>query len=429
MIQFHIDRIIHGSAATAQDRQLAVMLVLGVLRQMEFLDVIIARFSRHPLNKMKPLTLMTLRVGVYQLFFLDRIPVSAAVNETVTVLKTERQPRWIINFANGLLRNIERQRSTLPGPDSAGEDGGPVFNHPDWLVQRWREQYGLERTRKICRANNSEPLMTLRVNTRLTSCDELMDRFRHEGYEIRQGRYAPDALVLGRFSGAVFSLPGFDEGLFHVQDEAAQLAAGLLGPFESGRRALDACAGLGGKTCHLAQIMPDRAMLTAVEPDDRRFRLLEDNLRRLGLKDRVETFHGGLIAFAESGTGLFDAILVDAPCSGTGVIRRHPDIRWNRQLTDLQAYQQKQRELLDAAASLLAADGVLAYATCSIEPEENQQVIELFLSDHSGFVLTDCRDFLPGAAANLVDRQGYFCPSPDNGLDGFFAARLEYISS
>ncbi|NIA04901.1 MAG: 16S rRNA (cytosine(967)-C(5))-methyltransferase RsmB, partial [Proteobacteria bacterium] len=382
VVQVHIDRLIHGSSLAGPDRQLAVMLVLGVLRQQQFLDTVIARFSSVPPGRMKPLTLTALRVGVYQLFFLDRIPASAAVNETVKVLKAEKQPRWLINFVNGVLRTIARQRTSLPGPDAAGKDGAPVLNHPDWLLRRWRARYGPDRTEEICRLNNLEPLLSLRVNTRLISREALADRCRRAGHGVRNGRYAPDALVLESGAGAVANLPGFAEGLFQVQGEAAQLATLLLAPFAAGRRYLDACAGLGGKTGHLAQLLPAGAELTAVEPDRRRFALLGENLRRLGADGNITLFNGGLDEFAGSGQRRFDAILIDAPCSGTGVIRRHPDIRWNRQEDDLHSYQRQQGILLHTAASLLAPGGILVYATCSLEPEENQQVIDAFCETH-----------------------------------------------
>lgn len=426
MVQVHIDRLIHGSSLAGPDRQLAVMLVRGVLRQQQFLDAVIARFASVPPGKMKPLTLMALRVGVYQLFFLDRVPASAAVNETVKVLKAEKQPRWLINFVNGVLRTVARQKESLPGPDAAGEEGTPILNHPDWLLQRWRARYGPEQTEEICRRNNQEPPLCLRVNTRLISREALAERCRRAGHEVRNGSYAPDGLILESGAGAVAGLPGFAEGLFQVQGEAAQLATLLLAPFTAGRRYLDACAGLGGKTGHLAQLLPAGAELTAVEPDRRRFALLGENLRRLGASGDITLFNGSLDEFARSGGRRFDAILIDAPCSGTGVIRRHPDIRWNRQEDDLRSYQQQQGMLLHIAADLLAPGGILVYATCSLEPEENQQVIDAFRETHSGFTPTDCRAFLPPAADRLITADGCFYPTPADGLDGFFAARLEH---
>jgi len=374
---------------------------------------------------MKPLTLMALRVGAYQLLFLDRIPDSAAVNESVRVLREERQPRWLVNFANGVLRAIARNKDVLPGPDAPDAQGVLTLDHPEWLVRRWQAAYGQEQAALICQANNREPALTLRVNTLRTTGEELAGMLRAHGCGIRPGRFVPDSLVPDNFVGPVTGLPGYAEGLFHVQDEAAQLVALLLSPLAPGQRCLDACAGLGGKTCHLAQLLPKGAELLAVEPSAYRFRLLAQNLARLHLEGRVKQFQGRLEDFAPAQPGRFARILVDAPCSGTGVIRRHPDIRWNRKPEDLPVYQRQQLELLELAWALLAPDGVLVYATCSLEPEENQQVVASFLQRHAEFTVTDCRDFLPPSAAELVDPSGYFCPTPDRGLDGFFAARLQ----
>ncbi len=417
-----VDTVIHRSALGPGDRNLAVKMVQGVLRQMQYLDAVIARFSKVPVRKMKTLTIMTLRVGVYQVVFLDRIPDSAAVNETVKVMKGAGQPRWLINFVNGMLRNIVRHKKELPDPGMDTRDNGSPLNHPDWQVKRWREHFGYERTRAICRANNTEPHLALRVNTRLTGTTELASLFRKEGCRALPGRYAQDALVLEDFSGPVSSLPGYGDGLFHVQDEAAQLVALLLGPFAEGARYLDGCAGLGGKTCQIAQLAPARTELVAVEPSRHRVVLLRENLQRLRL-DSVSVYHGSLEEFCAEGPGLFKGVLIDAPCSGTGVVGRHPDIRWNRRQEDLKTYQRQQADLLEHAAPLVEPGGILVYATCSMEPEENMEVVEAFLGKHSDFTVEDCRPFLPEAAA-AVAASGFFAPTPADGMDGFFGARL-----
>ncbi|MCL7486867.1 MAG: 16S rRNA (cytosine(967)-C(5))-methyltransferase RsmB [Desulfobulbaceae bacterium] len=420
-VQPHIEAMIYRAPFAAGDRHLAVMMVQGVLRQMQYLDAIISRFARHPLAKMKPLTLMALRVGAYQLLFLDRVPDSAAVNETVKVLQAERQPKWIVSFANAILRNISRQKEELPGLDTAGKNGRAVLNHPAWLVKRWQQRYGVEKTGEICRLNNQEPFLALRANTLSSDAQSLIRLFSEAGVKAHEGRYATDALILDSQAGPVAGLPGYDRGFFHVQDEAAQLVTKLLGPFEDRGLYLDACAGLGGKTCQLAQLVPAGAQLFAVEPSRHRFQLLQENLQRLGLEKRVGIFQGRV---GEKGTDKFHGILVDAPCSGTGVIRRHPDIRWNRRPRDLRMYQRQQVEILRQAANLLLPGGILVYATCSMEPEENEQVIEIFLSGNREFSVSNARHFLPGAAAELVNSAGFFSSTPAQGLDGFFGVRL-----
>ncbi|WPD23448.1 MAG: 16S rRNA (cytosine(967)-C(5))-methyltransferase RsmB [Candidatus Electrothrix scaldis] len=427
-VQGFINRIIHDSGLKNEERQLAVMLVMGVLREQEYLDLLISRFSKTKLTKMKPLTLAALRIGVVQICRLERIPDSAAVNETVKALKKMRQPGWLCSFVNGTLRTIARNKESLPRPEEVGPEGTPVLNHPAWMTARWQEQFGLEQMREICRINNLEPDLCLQINPARTDWDSLLARFTEQGMSnVKAGSFCPDSLILSEQRGAVTDLPGFAEGLFQVQDQAARLACELLRPFKEQGRYLDGCAGLGGKTCILAALLPQDASLVAVEPDQRRSRLLQENLQRQGLTDRikqVQTVQQDLQTFAADDNRLFDGIFIDAPCSGTGVIRKHPDIRWNRQPEVLISSQKTQLELLHTAAALLKPGGVLVYATCSLEPEENQQVVEQFLATNDAFMLTDCRDFLPASAASLVDAQGCFAPLPTEEIEGFFAARL-----
>jgi len=421
-----VDLLFHAAIERLADldRNLVKTLVYGVLRHKEHLDHILRSFARHPLRKMKPRTLMTLRVGVYQLLFLDRIPESAAVNATVNTLKEANQPPWLIGFANGILRAVARSRATLPTADQLAAAEPPLLNHPAWLLDRWQARFGQETARAICRINNTEPLLALRVNARRTSRSLLLEMLTKTGIVARKGSYSPTSLIVDAFPGAIAALPGYEAGLFQVQDEAAQLASLLIGRLPSRCRVLDGCAGLGGKTLHLAELLPPDGAIVAVEPDPRRYRLLRDNLRRLGHGQAVLPARTDLDSYAAGRPQPFDVVLIDAPCSGTGVIRRQPDIRWNRQPEDLAAYQQTQLHLLATGAALLKPGGVLLYATCSLEPEENQEVIRLFLERYPWFSLDNAAPFLPESARRLVDAAGFFAPNPADGLDGFFAARL-----
>ncbi len=404
-----------------RDHQLARALVFGILRRQQYLDCIIDRFSRHPVTKMKPRTLVGLRTGIYQLLFMDRIPASAAVNETVQAFKAGRQPKWLVRFVNGVLRSVARERDSLPPPERMTVDGVPVLNHPEWLVRRWERVYGRQRTCGICRINNEPPPLTLRVNTGLLPQHQFAAMLVEIG-RVEYGKFAETALCLPDFRGDVASLPGYDRGCFVVQDEAAQLATCLL-TMKQGGRYLDGCAGVGGKTTHLAALLPAGADLTAIEPEKRRYRLLGENLQRMQVTG-VATVNMDLDGFTDTSSEKYDGILLDVPCSGTGVIRRRPDIRWNRREEDLAGYQRQQLKLLRTAAPLVQGDGIIVYATCSLEPEENSEVIEAFLAEHAQFCLEDARRFLPSAAQQLVSAVGFFQPTPEKGLDGFFAARL-----
>lgn len=402
-----------------RDRQFVMALVHGVVRWQGYLDAIIQKFSSHPLRKMKPLTLVALRVGLFQLIFLDRVPESAAINETVQGLKSARQPKWLTGFVNGILRAMVRQRADLPAPDEAAA----VLSHPAWLVARWEALFGPERARRICWINNVLPPLVVRVNSRLISVDEGITLLRENGLDCERGFFAREAVRINNFQGPVTGLPGYGQGFFAVQDEAAQLVTHLLAPFANAGY-LDGCAGLGGKTLHLAQLLPKGARVVAVEPSLKRQALLQDNLQRLGGVE-IEIHGETLQEFAGQRQGGFAGVLIDAPCSGLGVIRRQPDIRWQRTLAALQGYQARQRELLGAAAELLEQDGVLVYATCSIDPRENEEVIAAFMQEHPEFSITPAQEYLPEAAKGFCDGKGFFKTTPEQGLDGFFAARLQ----
>jgi 16S rRNA (cytosine967-C5)-methyltransferase len=409
-----------------RDRQLLFALVYGVARWRGYLDWVIGRFSSHPPAKMKPRTSAALRVGLLQLLILDRIPAAAAINETVQALRAARQPKWLTGFVNGLLRNVERQRDDLATPWHQAEKLplSARLSHPQWLLDRWRNRYGPEKMLAIAAADNEPPPLCLRINTARISVEEFLAACRERGIPAEEGSLAPSAVHLPDYGGSVAQLPGYEAGWFMVQDEAAQLVSLLAGTFLEGGRYLDACAGLGGKTTHLAALLPAGSSLVAIEPNPKRVERLQENLARLGLAEKVAVRIGELSGF-RTASGRYRSILVDAPCSGLGVIRRHPDIRWNRSPEDLGRYQQKQLTLLTEAAALLLPGGALVYVTCSIEPEENDQVVARFLADHPEFKVSDARELLPSAAAALVDEKGFFRTLPgEQGLDGFFAARL-----
>jgi 16S rRNA (cytosine967-C5)-methyltransferase len=416
----------HGSMLDQRDRQLLQSLVFGVIRWRGYFDWLIAQFSSHPLAGMKCRTRQALRVGLVQLLVMDRIPAAAAINETVLALKTARQPGWLTGFVNGLLRQVERRRAEIATPWQRPEELplAARVSHPPWLLDRWLQRYGLGKTMAICTANNTPPVLCLRVNTRKVSVERFLGICWEAGLMPQQGGFAPAAVRLPGYRGLVTAIPGYAEGYFQIQDEAAQLVSLLLAPAGAGNY-LDACAGLGGKTTHLAELLPVQSRLTALEPNPKKIDQLKANLNRLDLTGKVTITIGELETLHIAQPELFRGILVDAPCSGLGVIRRHPDIRWNRTAEELERYQEKQLALLVEAARLLAPDGVLVYATCSTEPEENEQVVERFCGSRDDIAGSDCREFLPEAAASLIDGRGYFQTLPgEQEMDGFFAARL-----
>lgn len=417
-----IDRILNHTALDSRDSHLITALVYGVLRRQRYLDAILSHFSSHPLNKMKDFTLQALRVGAYQLLCLDRIPPSAAVNETVKAIRTDRKPRWLVNFVNGVLRALARQGYN---PELWGENGwssAVKLSHPDWLYNRYLKRYGEKQARAICEVNNRKPCLSLCLNTSVIKRVDFIELLRTRGIKAIPGFYLRETVILPEYSGTVNRLPGYRRGWFIVQDEGAQLITRMLAPLPPGTY-LDACAGVGGKTIQLSLILPPGGRLTATEPNRKRFALLQENLDRMNLTPVVNKNHTTLKNFREQSEISYGNILLDAPCSGSGVIRRHPDIRWNLNGDDdLKAYQATQLALLNEASGLLATRGVLVYGTCSTEPEENEEVIEKFLDSNKMFSIE--RPMLSESCQQLLDDRGFLRLLPEEYHDGFFAARL-----
>lgn len=402
-----------------------MQLVYGVLRHRQLLDRILQLLSKTPLGKLDSFVHQALAVGLYQLFFLERIPQSAAVNEAVESCKAAKIPQRLHGFVNGVLRQAIRQKETLFDKAQSDSSGGPILNHPEWLIERWRQNFGLEETKRICAANNCEPTLVVRVNSPTIRREDFCRTLAEAGISCSSGAYSPEAVILRDFHGSITTIPGYNEGFFQVQDEAAQLATQLLGPFHPRGRYLDACAGLGGKTSHLLQLARQHDLhIHGVEPEAHRLKKLKENLARLFPGESPDIYAGQLQQFSSHCDDLlFNGILIDAPCSGTGVTGRHPDIRWNRRPEELMLYQQEQLALLSVASRLVARNGLLVYATCSLEPEENEQVIKQFLAAHQAFVLSDCTPYLPEPAHRFVEKN-FFTPHPSATIDGFFAARM-----
>lgn len=404
------------------NRQLASNIIFGLLRNRESLDVMLQHLCNQPLKKFHPFILQALRVGLFQIMFLDRIPVSAAVNESVKAVQAARLPKRLHGFVNGVLRNSIRKREELEALTE--NPAQAILNHPQWLTQRWQKRYGKDETARICKQNNEQAALILQINSCVTNRETFHKTLHENAIQCHNGGYCEDTLILEDYHGGVSTLPGFTEGHFQVQDQGAQLLAHLIGPMTRKGEYLDACAGVGGKTSVLIQLADSvQAKVSAVEPDTMRQEKFKENMERLHPKLSIPLFSGKLQDFAHSTGKRFHGILLDAPCSGTGVIRRHPDIRWNRRAEDFSTYQKTQLELLQSAASLLHPQGILVYATCSLEKEENEQVITYFLAANTNFSLEDCSRFLPPAAGKLVNNS-YFTPLPNAETDGFFGAVL-----
>jgi 16S rRNA (cytosine967-C5)-methyltransferase len=399
------DELLHGALAKAaldeRDRALTTELFYGCLRQCAALDWIAAQKSRQ--GRPRPAVAVLARLGLYQLFFLDRIPAHAAVHETVELGKKHLSARET-GFLNALLRAAERERGAL----KAALDRQPLatrLSHPGWLVARWTARYGETNTRALLEWNNTPPTLYARVNTLGATADELLARWRDAGIEAKltaDGRWRQPMIEL---SGACVPerLPGFSEGAFYIQDPSTVLAVEMLDP-QPGERVLDACAAPGGKTTLMAAMMRDRGDIVAEDSSTERLKLVVANCARLG----VASVTVQRAKPANPGETWFDRVLLDVPCSNSGVMRRRVDARWRLRPDDFGQLAAGQLSLLQAASRRVKRGGVLVYSTCSLEMEENRGVLDAFMKDAAEFTLERAEETFP----------------PKDGVDGAFAARL-----
>ncbi len=414
-----------------RDRALANELVFGVLRWRGRLDWIIEHLSKRPVHRIDPLILNTIRLGVYQILFLSRVPVSAAVNDCVELAKG-KSTAGVVRFVNAVLRSAARKAKDLSLPNDTEDPVSAVAvreSHPVWMVRRWVRRLGVEQTIRLCKANNQIPPVTIRANTLKADRETLASSMAGHARNIALTRFVPDGLMLRGLETGINDMPAFNDGWFQVQDEAAQIVTYLLDP-KPGEAVLDACAGLGGKTGHIAQLMGDRGKIVAADSQSWKLSKLEATMRRLGVCS-VSTWHRDLTTgVAEDPSGAFDRVLLDAPCSGLGVIRRNPDIKWKKRKKDLARLQAKQQRLLACVAPLVKAGGVLVYCVCSLEPEEGQEVVEDFLISKTDFAIDRAPTGFCEIDELLTERSGFLRTLPhEHETDGFFAVRLKKIAA
>lgn len=421
------DALAEMTATPRRERALLQALVYGVLRWKARLDYIISRFSRTRLDKIDPRVLNILRLGLFQIIYLDRIPDSAAVNTAVNLARTAGAP-WAAGFVNALLRKAARQHQAVVFPDLKADPVAALAaggSFPPWLIKKWLQRYGLEKTRRLCEAVNAIAPIAVRTNRLKTTPLELMQSLAAEARQVKQTLFYPDGITFEHPAVPIAQLQAFKAGWFQVQDEAAQLISLLLDP-QPGETVLDACAGLGGKTGHIAQLMENKGTLIALDLDADKLKRLESEMQRLAVAI-VATRACDLEASpVQLEPNTFDRVLLDAPCSGLGVMRRHPDIKWRANRKNLAPFQRRQLKLLQNVCRLVKPGGILVYAVCSPEPEENEGVINAFLKKNTEFDIDNDYGKLPERICARAVSAGCLQTYPDfNQMDGFFAVRLK----
>jgi 16S rRNA (cytosine967-C5)-methyltransferase len=413
------------SALSAADRAFATDLVNGTLRWRGRLDFLLSQLLDRELEKLEPLVANALRLGAYQVVLCERVPDTAAVDQTVRCVRAAGAER-ATGFVNAVLRRLAAEHARIALPSLERDPLGHLchaLSLPAWLASRWLERFGAAEAAALASASNRVPPLTVRANPTRTTPAQLLAELCERWPEAASCRFAPAGIVLGRRGNPALD-PAFLGGRFTVQDEAAQLVVALLDP-QPGERVLDACAAPGGKATAIAELLAGGGEVLALDRHARRLDLVRRQARRLGLANLRCLERDAARPFPDvAGERGFDRVLVDAPCSGLGTLRRNPDARWRVRPEDPARLAQVQLAILRNAAALLRPGGVLVYSTCTLLPEENEDVVKAFLASQPEFAAAP-PGALPARLHPLLDEQGWLrCLPHRHDTDGFFAARL-----
>ncbi|MBR3722690.1 MAG: 16S rRNA (cytosine(967)-C(5))-methyltransferase RsmB [Selenomonadaceae bacterium] len=400
------------------DRRFLTEIVYGSVKMGITLDWILKKYVNRPMKKIPPMIRAILRISAYQVFFMDKVPISAVCNEAVKLTKKYAH-QGTAGFVNAVVRAMDRERDKAKFPD---EDKAQSLSlstgHPLWIIKRWTELYGFEETKKLAEFDNTEPILSVRTNTLKITRNELLRKMRNAGIDAEKSNITPEGILITKH-GALDDTEAIQKGEAQVQDESSMLVAHVLSPKE-GEFIIDLCAAPGGKTTHIAALMNNNGRILATDVYSHKLVRIEENAKRLGI-DIIKTKEIDGREIGKLHEGAADKVLVDAPCSGLGVLRRRPDARLKKNPEMIKELPKLQLDLLESGARAVKNGGVLVYSTCTIEPKENDEVIEKFLSVHDDFYLDDTGSFFP--VAKRSEKQVQLLPTRD-GTDGFFIARL-----
>lgn len=431
-----IDAAFKKHGIDGRERRLANGLIYGVVRWQRQLDWVLGKFIS-PKFRLDARHQNILRLGAFQLLHLDGIPAHAAIFETVQLMSprgnTSSRRRKSAGFINAVLRAVQREGTTLAYPPLQTdpiEHIATSLSYPTWLVKRWIHARGVPWTLNFCQASNQPAPLAFRVNSLLSQPEDLRQFLNTNGLPAVLSKIAPDGVVLK--DGAITAFDAVDGATLqdilnredvYVQDESAMLVAHLLSP-DTSTCVVDLCAAPGGKTTHLSHLMGNGGRIIATDVSGKKVTQLQENCRRVAVRN-VETRVVDALKDDLSFIREADAVLIDAPCSGFGTFRRHPDIRWNKTFKQVRDLSELQYNLLKNAAPHIKPGGILVYSTCSTEAMENEEVVQRFLTDFPMFSIESVRYFLPDLPSTMITPQGFVQTFPhEHGVDGAFAARL-----
>lgn len=405
---------------SSQDKNFITEVVNGTLRNIYYIDHVIKQFSKTPINKIKPFILSVLRSSIYQICFMNT-PNSASCNEAVKLVEKKGFIQ-LKAYVNAVLRNVSRNVDNIELPDENTKEYLSVkYSHPLWIVNMWVAYYGFDTTKEICEINCLPPKVSIRINTLKTNYDELENLMVDSGVLVEKGKYTNNAMYLKATSN-IGELETFKNGMFHVQDESSQLAVEVLNPKE-GDKILDLCSAPGGKTFTICEKIEDRGEILACDIFEHKLNLVNDGSERLGLS-AIKTRLQDATEYVEEFSGYFDKVLVDAPCSGLGLLRKKPDIRSKKSGDEIDSLIEIQRKILENASKYVKVGGIIVYSTCTLSKKENEKNIEWFLQNFSEFEAVDisgCIDEIQ----NDTEKMGYVTLLPNiYKTDGFFISKL-----
>ena len=379
--------ILKKSNIDERDYNFIKEITTGVIRNRTYLDYVIKINSRVKIKRIHKIILSILEMAVYQMYFLDKVPDYSIVDESVNLAKIYGN-RGSISFTNGILRSISKKDAPQVKIEDSIDNLSTFYSHPKFYTEYFYNNYGEEFTKKLLKANNEMPPFTIRVNTLKTSKSDLMNNLKELDFEIEETFYDNVLNILN--PKGIIDTKYFDEGHFYVQDLGSILVASFLNPRENSSL-LDLCAAPGGKTTHLAELMNNTGEIIACDKSQGKIKLIQENAKRLGVKN-IEARVNDARVLNEDFIDKFDYVLVDAPCSGTGLYRKKPDIKWNKDLEDIRALAEIQLEILDKAKEYVKEGGELLYSTCSLSKIENEDVVNKFLENNKNFKIKKLRD-------------------------------------
>ncbi|OIJ09852.1 16S rRNA (cytosine(967)-C(5))-methyltransferase [Anaerobacillus arseniciselenatis] len=421
-----LNQTIKREKINEKDIGLLTEIVYGTIQRKNTLDYYLSQFVKIKLKKLDDWVLVLLRLSLYQIIYLDRVPERAVVHEAVELAK-KKGHKGISAMVNGTLRSLLRQ-----GVPSFNKIEDPIeklaisYSHPIWLTKRWIDQFGEDKTKAVCEINCTPPMVTARVNKmKVRNIDEVIEKLEGEGVICERGDLSDDAIKV--IKGTLPNTTAYKEGMVTIQDESSMLVARALGAMPK-MKVLDSCAAPGGKTTHIAELMNNEGEICALDLHEHKVKLIDEQASRLNLSiihtKATDSRKANEVFEKES----FDCILVDAPCTGLGVIRRKPDIKWQKQEADIERITLIQKDILSAVAPLLKKGGTIVYSTCTIDDLENEEVVKSFLNEHSNFELDETlKERLPKKLEGLYNKGMVKILPSDFNTDGFFISSLKKI--